>query len=264
MTDDIGGDIGGLEPDLLLGAPANGTIFDRLSLAGISWADYYTEFPTGATMELYPSDDTAFAATNAKPIEEFFADAKAGALPGFSLLDPNYSTQSQENPQNIVVGEAFLASVVEALASSPAWEKTLLIITYDEHGGYYDHVPPPVALAPDSIPPVVQPGESTYEGFTRYGFRVPSIVVSPYAKRDHVSHVVYDHTSILALVERKWNLPAMTYRDANANDLTDFLDLRAMSRRSPTFPELPALAAPGDDEARLACSTTGPGTIPPE
>ncbi len=264
MTDDVGGSIGDLEPDALLGTPANGTIFDRLSLAGVSWADYYYEFPTGATMELYPSDDTALAATNGKPIEEFFSDAKAGTLPGFSLLDPNYATQSQENPQNIVVGEAFLASVVEALGSSPAWLKTLLIVTYDEHGGYYDHVSPPVALAPDSIPPVVQPGESTYEGFTRYGFRVPSVVLSPYAKRNHVSHVVYDHTSILAMVERKWNLPAMTYRDANANDLTDFLDLRAMSRQSPTFSELPALALPGDDEARLACSTTGPGTIPPE
>jgi hypothetical protein len=65
MTDDIGGSLGNLEPDLLLGAPANGTIFDRLTLAGISWADYYTEFPTGATMELYPTDDAAYSATNA-------------------------------------------------------------------------------------------------------------------------------------------------------------------------------------------------------
>ncbi|HEY2436469.1 MAG TPA: alkaline phosphatase family protein [Solirubrobacteraceae bacterium] len=264
MTDDVGGSIGNLEPDALLGTPANGTIFDRLSLAGISWTDYNYEFPLGATMELYPADDTAYAATNSKPIAEFFDDAKAGTLPAFSLLDPNYGTQSQEDPQNIVVGEAFLASVVEALGQSPAWLGTLLIVTWDEHGGYYDHVPPPVALAPDAIAPVVQPGESSYEGFTRYGFRVPSIVVSPFAKPNHVSHVVHDHTSILAMLERKWNLPAMTYRDANANDLTDFLDLRALGKRRPTFPELPALAPAGDDAARLACSTTGPGTIPPE
>jgi phospholipase C len=134
---------------------------------------------------------------------------------------------------------------------------------YDEHGGYYDHVPPPAAIPPDLIPPVVQPGEELYEGFARYGFRVPSVVVSPYAKRDHVSHVVYDHTSVLAFVERKWNLPAFTYRDANANDLTDFLDLGALAAGNPTFPELPPLAVPGDTAARLACSTTGPGTIPP-
>ncbi len=98
----------------------------------------------------------------------------AGALPSFGLLDPDYSTQSQENPQNIVVGEAFLARVVEAVGGSPGWRKTMLIVTYDEHGGYYDHVPPPVALAPNLIGPIVQLGESTYDGFARYGFRVAS------------------------------------------------------------------------------------------
>ena len=175
-------------------------------------------------MELFPTDDTAFAETNSKPMAQFFTDAQAGTLPSFSLLDPNYDTQSQENPQNIVVGEAFMSQVVQALGSSPLWRSTLLILTYDEHGGYYDHVSPPAALAPDAIPPMVQPGESTYDGFHRYGFRVPSVLVGPYVKRDYVSHVVYDHTSILAFLERKWNLPALTYRDANANDLTDFLD----------------------------------------
>jgi phospholipase C len=263
MTDDIGGSPGNLIPDASLPAPTNGTIFERLSAAGVSWTDYCESWPTGSTLELYPTMDAGFSATNVKEIGQFFTDAATGALPSFTLLDPNYDTQSQEDPQNIVLGEAFLAGVVRALGSSPAWRQTLLIVTYDEHGGYYDHVPPPVALAPDSISPMVQPGESTYDGYARYGFRVPAIVVSPYAKRDHVSHVVYDHTSILALVERKWNLPAMTYRDANANDLTDFLDLDAMSARRPTFPELPALAPAGDTAAALACSSTGPGQIPP-
>jgi len=263
MTDDIGTSIGNIVPDALLGTPPNGTIFERLSNAHVSWIDYNASFPTGATMELYPSADGQYSETNAKPIAQFFSDAKAGTLPGFSLLDPNYGTQSQEDPQNIVVGEAFLAQVIDALRNSPAWLKTIFILTYDEHGGYYDHVPPPPALAPDSIPPVVQPGESTYDGFARYGFRVPSVVIGPYAKRDYVSHVLYDHTSILAMVERKWNLAAMTYRDANANDLSDFLDLDAMASGQPTFPELPELAAPGENAATLACSKTGAGTIPP-
>jgi phospholipase C len=105
-------------------------------------------------------------------------------------------------------------------------------------------VPPPRAIPPDAIPPVVEPGEQVYEGFARYGFRVPSVVVSPYARRHHVSHVLYDHTSVLAFVERKWNLPALTYRDANANDLTDFLDAGALETGRPTFPKLPPLAAP--------------------
>ena len=153
MTDDIGTSPGGIVPDASLGAPANGTIFDRLESAGISWADYNASFPTGATMELYPTNDAVFSKTNALPDRPILHGRQSGKLPAFSLLDPDYGTQSQENPQNIVVGEAFLAKVVNALGTSPLWPKTLLILTYDEHGGYYDHVPPPVALAPDAIPP---------------------------------------------------------------------------------------------------------------
>ncbi|MGI9185395.1 MAG: alkaline phosphatase family protein [Solirubrobacteraceae bacterium] len=263
MTDDIGGSPGNLVPDASLGTPANGTIFERLTAAGISWADYCFSFPTGATMELYPANDGPFSATNVKSISQFYRDAAAGTLPSFSLLDPDYNTQSQEDPQNIVRGESLLAEVVHAVGNSPAWRRTLLIVTYDEHGGYYDHVPPPPALAPDSIAPQVQPGESSYDGFARYGFRVPAVIVGPYTKPNHVSQVVYDHTSILAFIERKWNLPAMTYRDANANDLTDFLDLDALAAGDPTFPELPRLAASGETAATLTCSTTGPGQIPP-
>ena len=262
MTDDIGTSPGNIVPNATLGAPANGTIFQRMSDAGITWADYNASFPTGATMELYPDNDAPYSTTNALPISQFFTDAKAGTLPQFSLLDPEYGTQSQENAQNISVGEGFIGQVIDALRTSPAWRKTVFILTYDEHGGYYDHVPPPVALAPDAIPPTVQPGESMYDGFARYGFRVPSIVIGPYAKRSHVSHVVYDHTSILAFLERKWNLQAMTYRDANANDLTDFFDLAALSAGKPTFPEMPKLVPAGNTTARLACSKTGPGKIP--
>ena len=183
MTDDISTspNVGNAAKDALLAAPANGTIFDRLTEFGISWADYAYSFPTGATAELYPLDD-ALNLVTMKSLGDFFTDASSGKLPGFCIVDPDYDTESQENPQNIVAGEAFLSSVVHAVGSSPAWDKTLLVITYDEHGGYYDHVPPPVALAPDLIPPIVAPGETTYDGFSRYGFRVPSIVVSPYAR----------------------------------------------------------------------------------
>ena len=111
-----------------------------------------------------------------------------------------------------------MGKVVNAVFSSPNWAKTMLIWTYDEHGGYYDHVPPPVAIPPDDIPPALKPGDPP-GGFDRYGFRVPSGVVSPYAKKDFVSHTIYDHTSILATLEEKWNLPALTRRDANAKPL---------------------------------------------
>jgi phospholipase C len=249
----------------LLVAPANGTIYSRMASAGISFMEYYEQYPsqTAATMNLYPTVDAAYSqGGKTAPMTRFYADCAAGSLPQFSFLGPNFSTQSQENPQNIVIGEAWLRRVVEAIGASPKWSRTVLIVNYDEHGGYYDHVPPPVALAPDDIPPVTDGGEPAYDGFTRYGFRVPCIVVSPYAKRDHVSSVVYDHGSVLAFVERKWNLPAITLRDANANDLTDFLDLPAMAAGRPTFPELPALAPSGDTPAAEACSRSGPGTVP--
>jgi phospholipase C len=87
--------------------------------------------------------------------------------------------------------------------------------------------PPPPAIPPDAIPPIVVPGESAFDGFTRYGFRVPFALISPWARPHFVSHETYDHTSILKLVEAKWNLPALTYRDANAAPMLDMLDGRA-------------------------------------
>jgi phospholipase C len=264
MTDDLSASSLDLQDAMLAVPAANGTIFDRLTAFGISWADYASGFPLGFTPELFPVNDAAIVLGSTKrSSDQFFTDAATGRLPSFCFMEADYSTQSQENPQNVAVGDGFLAQVVHALGNGPDWRTSVLIFTYDEHGGYYDHVPPPVALAPDHIPPIVQPGEQTYDGFERYGVRVPAVLVSPYAKRDYVSSMLFDHTSVLALVERKWNLPAMTFRDANANDLTDLLDLGALAGKTPTFPELPPLAAPGDTPERLACSASGPGTIPP-
>jgi phospholipase C len=237
--------------------PPNGTIFDKLDTAMVTWKDYYS---TLSTTELYPKLFLDNKGTRVVPIADFFTDAAAGNLPGFSLVEPNYENQSEEDPQNIAVGERFAASVVNAVMGSPAWGQTLLIWTYDEHGGYYDHVPPPPALAPDHIPPAVPTGESAYNGFAQYGFRVPCAVVSPWARKYYVSHQIFDHSSVCALVEAKWNLPAMTLRDANANPMLDMIDLRR-----PAFLTPPVLAPPllATDPKALACDVTGPGTIPP-
>ena len=139
----------------------------------------------------------------------------------------------------------------------PGWKNTLLIWTFDEHGGYYDHVVPPPAIAPDSIQPH---GSPAYTGFRQYGFRMPCAVISPWARPQYVSHQVFDLTSICALVEAKWNLPAMTCRDANARNMLDMLHL---SR--PSFQRPPRRARPllDTDPGALACSTTGPGINPP-
>jgi phospholipase C len=237
--------------------PPNGTIFDKLNAARVSWRDYYTTLPTTL---LYPKLYVKYHGTRILPVTQFFTDAATGKLPGFCYVEPNYGNQSEEDPQNIVAGEAFVAQVLDALISGPGWAKTLLIWTYDEHGGYYDHVPPPPAIAPDNIPPAAPPGESAYNGFAQYGFRVPCAFISPWARPRYVSHQVFDHSSICALVESKWNLPAMTYRDANANNMLDMLDLGR-----PTFLTPPPLAQPllNVDPGALACNTSGPGTIPP-
>ncbi|MGH3525490.1 MAG: alkaline phosphatase family protein, partial [Mycobacterium sp.] len=172
MTDDFGSSLDSL-PQLgtLILPPPRGTIFDTLSAFNLSWRDYATEYPLGATALLYPINDL-IAEFEMTKIGQFFTDAAAGTLPNVCIIDMNFSTQSQENPQNIVVGETFLRTVVQALGASPNWNTTVLVIQYDEHGGYADHVVPPVALAPDLIPAVVDVGESEYDGFTRYGFRV--------------------------------------------------------------------------------------------
>jgi phospholipase C len=239
-------------PENLLPAPG-GTIFDRLDAHGIAWRNYYSSFPPTSYLFL---GDAVRDHASVVPIGQFFADATSGNLPGFAIIDPDFGHSSGENPQNIVHAEVFAASVVQAVMASPAWPRTLLIWTFDEGGGYYDHVPPPAAVPPDDIPPIAL--FERYDGFARYGFRVPAVVVSPWARPGHVTSVVHDHTSILAMAERKWNLPAMTNRDAAAADLSDFLNLD-----QPAFATPPVLAQPLAGPAQLDCEKSGPGQIPP-
>ena len=134
--------------------------------------------------------------------------------------------------------ESFTATVVNSLMRGPGWPDTLLIWLHDTWGGYYDHVPPPVAVPPDDIPDATQSGGTG--SYDRLGFRVPAILVSPYARPDYVSSTVYDHTSVLKLIERKFNLPPLTRRDAVAADPLEMIDLDS----PPVFLTPPQLAAP--------------------
>jgi phospholipase C len=238
-------------------APPNGTIFDRLSAHGVSWRDYYTDVP--ATAVIFPVVQKYPA--NHLPIAQFYADCAAGTLPAVSFVDSDIGVapiiggnvlgavpapfvnaagdkvstenQNEEAPANIALGENFVSNVVNAVLQSPAWPRILLVWLYDEHGGYYDHLPPPAAIPPDAIPPKLGPHDPP-GGYDVYGPRVPAVIVSGHARPHSVSNVVYDRTSILATIEAKWNLPAMTYRDANAATLAHFLDTahrRSLSRR---------------------------------
>ena len=239
--------------------PPNGTIFDRLHAYGVSWRNYFTDLPqTGiipSIIEHYPGNLATYA--------QFRADCAAGTLPAVSFVDPEFGVVSEvgaalaglpglgsvagaledtggdeEDPQDLSYGENWAYNTVQAVLQSPAWPRTLLIYTYDEHGGYYDHVDPPKAIAPDSIPPALAAGDVP-GGYDIYGPRVPAVVASPYSRPNAVTNVVHDHTSVLATIEAKWNLPALTYRDANAATVADFLDVRGAA-----FLDPPAIAAP--------------------
>jgi phospholipase C len=241
---------------LLAPGPPNGNIFDRLDAHGIGWLNYYSDLPSIGILLQYASQHQ----DKLIPIARFFTDAAAGALPAVSLVDPLYlSAGSEENPDDIRLGEEFVSRVVNAVMSGPGWPKTLLVWLYDEHGGYYDHVPPPRAIPPDDIPPNLGPDDIP-DGYDRYSFRVPAVIVSPYARPNHVSHRVRDHTSVLKFIERKWNLGALTFRDANADDLFDCLDFL----HPPAFLDPPTLPAPALDRADPPPCTPGdPGIIPP-
>ena len=231
--------------------PPNGTIFDRLNACGISWKDYFVDTPTSAG--LFPTVGESNPEKCA-PVSEFFADCAAGSLPSVSYVDPDGWQASEENPQDIDTGEYFSYRVISAVLGSPAWSKTMLLLTWDEHGGYYDHVPPARMVPPDGLKP--DTSESFGDHFNWSGFRVPAIVVSPWSRRNYVSHVVHDHTSFLKLIETKWNLPALTHRDANASNLLDSLDFT-----KPSFVEPPTLAAapiPTDAPGCYASDPTSP------
>jgi len=216
---------------------ANGTIFDRFDHFGVDWKVYYDSLPAPLVIPgvLPPSRSANFV----KGVQHFIDDAAASRLPQFSFVNPDYNAVSQENPQDVQFGERFIARVASAVMGSPQWPRTALFITYDEHGGYYDHVPPPRAIKPDGIPPLLKPGDLP-GAFDRYGFRVPLIVVSPWARKNYVSSVVQDHTSITRFIETKWNLGAMTFRDANAADMTDYFNFhKAHFRQPPVLAQAP-------------------------
>jgi phospholipase C len=262
-------------------APANGTLMDMMTKYGVSWMNYFTDLPATAivpqNLENHPS--------NYAPVSQFLVDCVAGTLPNVSFVDPEFGlagdvgqdlfheltsipnlpasvaaslakmgygagsvSGDEEPPANIQLGEAFAAEIINAVIESPLWPETLLIWTYDEHGGYYDHVQPLGAVEPDNIPPNVTKTDPP-GAFNITGIRVPTVVVSPYSRPGAVSNVPHDHTSIIATIAAKWNLPALTYRDAQANTLFDYLNLSA----PPALLNPPALAAPATNGS---CNTT--------
>ena len=169
-----------------------------------------------------------------RPFDGFLSDCATGQLPHLSYVDPRFlipplGTSADYHPHSdIRAGEAFLDQVYAAVTSGPKWENTLMVINFDEWGGFYDHVAPEVA--PDR-----------WDYTAQRGFRVPCLVVSPYARRNHVAHETYDHASVLKMIEWAFDLPTLSPRDAAANNLADVLDLSSTpdtSVPSWEFPEI--------------------------
>jgi phospholipase C len=175
-----------------------------------------------------------------EPIERFTERARDGELPSVSFVDPNFSLFSGEPPQNVSLAESYVAQVVDAVMHGRDWEHTLLVVLHDCHGGYYDHVPTPAAVDPDEVGASHQADVGGSTTFEQLGFRVPAIIVSPYARPNYLSHNTYDHTSVLKLIETLWNLPPLTKRDAMAIAPLDALDLD----NAPTFLQPPKIDPP--------------------
>jgi phospholipase C len=240
-------------------------IFDELAVRGISFNWYEdTEFDGGVTAA--PAPDIVLTVTATKrygrnPVlnfSQFLVDAQNGTLPQVSFIDGDNENETptgndEHPPSEVEVGQHFVWQVVNAVTTSPNWKDTVLFVTYDENGGIFDHVVPPPACKPDNLPPVLtdpldesQPGE-----FNQYGFRVPFVAVSPYAKKSYVSHTLYSHTSIIRFIESKFQLPALTARDANSDPFSDLFDWQ-----NPPFMTPPTFAEPTINEAAVAQCVT--------
>jgi phospholipase C len=196
-------------------------VFNRLSEAGKSWRIYFHDFPQSATLARLWGD----MVTQFRFFEGDFArDAAAGTLPAYSFIEPRYFPDTLRNklpndehpPHNIAYGEELIADVYNAVRAGPGWQQTLLVITYDEHGGCYDHVLPPQATPPDGLAP------NGYN-FGTFGVRVPAVIVSPYVRAGSIIRpsgpTPFDHTSIIATLRKLFGFKPLTARDAAAPDL---------------------------------------------
>jgi phospholipase C len=228
------------------------TIFNRLTLSERSWRIYRHDMPQSATLSAIWSElsDHLYSFE-----DDFMGDAMAGRLPNYSFIEPRYFSSlilhrmpnDQHPPHNVAYGERLIARCYDALRNGAGWEQTLFIVTYDEHGGLFDHVPPPSAVSPDDRNP---------DGFKfdRYGVRVPAVLISPWIPPGSVirpppgSKYPFDHTSILSTLRKLFDLgEPLTARDAVAPDLLSALSLQSPSNPGPRSLNLPTIS-PTDQE----------------
>ncbi len=197
----------------------NKTIGDELSAKGVSWAWYsggWNDAVAGHPNSLFMYHHQPFnyfanyapgmpGRSHLKDETAFIAAAQAGTLPAVSFVKPIGADNEHPGYADVLTGEQHLRNLINDVRNGPNWSDTAIVITYDEHGGFWDHVAPPT--------------DSQHSDIWGPGSRVPTIVISPLAKRHFVDHTLYDTTSILATIERRWDVAALGTRDAEANDL---------------------------------------------
>ena len=227
-------------------------IFQSLQQAGVTWKIYVHPDASGCTSasclmglsyaRLFAYGQTILSqyAQNVVPQTQFISDAQNGTLPQVAFLETPSNIGLDEHPSDfdsnppccsIQAGASYVESLVNAVMQGPSWKDSIFILTYDEGGGFYDHVAPSTAVSPDGIKPVdLQPGDICTQGsgptcdFTYTGFRVPMIVISPFTKKNYVSHTTADYTAILKLIEARFGLQSLTARDGAQMDMTEFFD----------------------------------------
>jgi phospholipase C len=220
------------------------TIFNLMDEAvpQVSWKVYYSDLPFAAIFGYVRQNrlGNLYTMGSNDATNPLLLDAANGTLPQVAYVDPSFAGETENDehpPTNIQLGQAFTAKIINAIMNGPNWSNTVIFLTYDEHGGFWDHVPPPPACLPDNIPPTLNGGDVPGM-FDNYGVRVPMVAISPYSRRAFVSHTVYDHTSILRFIENRFDLPALTARDANADPMLELFDFSKQTYATP--PRLPA------------------------
>jgi phospholipase C len=223
------------DSDILAGFTfPNGTLYQRLEKAGKTWRIYHDGLPQTAGIDSLRTEFADPFTENFREMSFFESDLNTDALPEYVFIEPSYDTGNQYvngnsmHPLNDVrKGEQLVKRVYEAIRASRSWAETMLIITFDEHGGFFDHVPPPSAVPPGGDQRYANP--VNHFDFDRLGVRVPAIVVSAYTQKSTIIGTspqdTYDHTSIVATVGKRFALGSLTQRDAAARTLECTLNL---------------------------------------
>jgi phospholipase C len=216
------------------------TIFDHLDQAGVSWRYYYQDAASSAFIQqfsTYQRDWKKVVSITSWPTDV----QNALTLPNVIFIERAGTSGRDEHPGNhLQKGAADGASIINTLIQSPSWRDSAMILTYDEGGGLYDHMLPAREVKPDAIAPILRAGDKPGD-FNVSGFRVPMIVVSPWAKPSFVSHTSRDYTSILRLIEDTFSVPSLTLRDANADNMMEFFNFSGAPPllTPPTLPPQP-------------------------